>query len=238
VASGFATPLSLDEADRVLENLETEGKAVIRYQAVLKIRGEGPEGGFSATQVVVFERPDRMRVELLGAFGTTRWVAVASRDEIIVWFPGRREFLRERQVESVIGALVGVDLSPGEVMAALSGTGLPLEGLRPLSALQEDGVTRIDLGGAMVELEGTQVKSARQPGYRVAYPSSWKSGGKQVPDRLEIASDELRASLRVEDLGVNVRLHPEAFVVELPGDARQLGLAQIGDEAVFVRRSR
>jgi hypothetical protein len=55
---------------------------------------------------------------------------------------------------------------------------------------------------------------------------------------LEITTGNLQASLRVEDLDVNIQLHPEAFLVDLPAEARRLELAQIGDEAVFVSPSR
>ncbi len=236
--SRVAVPLPAEEAARMLEEVEVEARGVARYQAVLKVRGKGPDGRFSVTQLIVFERPDRVRVELMGAFGSTRWVAVASEDEILVWFPGRREFVRETQVERVVGALMGVELTAREVIAALSGSGLPLDGLRPVAAVREDGVTRIELGEIKVELEDSQVKSVRRADYRVSYPTSWRAAGRPAPDRIELANEKLQAVLRVEDLDVNVRLHPEAFIVEVPEEATQLELAQIGGEAFFVTTSR
>lgn len=236
--SGVRVPLPAEEAERILKQVEFEARRVVRYQALLKVSGEGPEGRFNATQVIVFERPDRIRVELLGAFGSTRWVAVASEDEILVWFPGRREFVRETDVDGVVGALLGVELTSAEVIAALSGAGMPLVELRPVGAVREDGVTRIELDEIMVEMEGSQVKSVRKADYRVSYPTNWKATGRPAPDRLEIANEKLTAVLRVVDLDVNVRLHPEAFLVEVPDDASQLELAQIGGEAFFVTTSR
>jgi len=236
--SRVTVPLPAEEAERILKQVEVEARGVARYQALLKVRGKGPEGRFSATQVIVFERPDRLRVELLGAFGSTRWVAVASEDEIVVWFPGRREFVREADVDQVVGALLGVELTSEEVIAALSGAGMPLAGLRPVRAVREDGVTRIEFDEIKVEMEGSQVKSVRSADYRVSYPTNWRSAGRPAPDRLEIANEKLQALLRVEDLDINVRLHPEAFLVEVPDDATQLELAQIGGEAFFMTTSR
>jgi hypothetical protein len=235
VAPKVTTPIPLEEAERILHDLRREEKSVVRYQAILKIRGKGPEGRFTATQVLIFERPDRVRVELLGAFGSTRWIAVASGGEILVWFPSRREFLRDSRVEEVVGALLGVPLSPEEVMAVLAGVGLPFRGSRPSGAVREDGARRIELAGAQIELDGMQVRWARGDGYRVAYPTPWKARGKQVPDRVDIEASELQASINVEDLDVNVLLHPEAFVLELPQDAQRLELHQIEGEAVFVK---
>jgi len=228
-------PMPLDEAERILDGLRRDEQSVSRYQAVLKIRGKGPEGRFTATQVLIFERPDRVRVELLGAFGSTRWIALAADGEILVWFPSRREFLRDTRVEEVVGALLGMPMSPEEVMAALAGVGLPFRDSRPSKAVREDGASRIELDGAQIELDEVQVRWASGDGYRVVYPTRWKARGKQVPDRLEIQSRELQASIDVEDLDVNVLLHPKAFVLELPQDAQRLELHQIEGEAVFVK---
>jgi hypothetical protein len=162
-------------------------------------------------------------------------MAAASGGEILVWFPSRREFLRDNRVEEVVGALLGVALSPREVMAALAGVGLPQEGASPSRAVRENGASRIELQGAQIELDDMQVRRATGDGYRVSYPTDWKARGRHVPDRVEIQANELQASIDIEDLDVNVALHPKAFVVELPQDARRLELHQIGGEAVFVQ---
>lgn len=209
-----------------------------RYQAVLKVKGRGPEGRFSATQVLAFERPDRMRVELLGAFGSTRWVTVATGGEIVVYIPSRRQFLKETDVARVVGALLGVELGTEEVMAVLTGTGLPLEGRRAQRAFRRGESTRIELDGGSFEVDGEQVRTATGHNYRVSYPTRWKAQGRQVPDRIDLEADDLHASLRIEDLDVNISLNPEVFTLALPDDAQRLELHQIGGEAVFVNTVR
>jgi hypothetical protein len=181
-----------------------------------------------------------MRVELLGAFGSTRWVAVVDGGEILVWFPGRREYLRDTRVEKVVGALLGVELGPSEVMAALAGTGIPLGSLgdEPERAVRSKGMILIELMGARIEMEDGQVVAAQQTRYRVSYPTKWMQSGKQVPLRLELRGENMLASLNIEDLDVNVPLHPEAFVVDLPEDAETLALDEIGGEAIFVKPNR
>jgi hypothetical protein len=179
-----------------------------------------------------------MRVELVGAFGSTRWIAVTDGGEIVVWFPSRREFLREARVEKVVGVLLGLELSPAEVMAVLAGTGLPLGDSTPVSGHRVGARTRIELDEAWIELEGSQVRSAENADYQVTYPTSWKSDGRHVPYRVELESEMLQATVSVEDPDINVELHPEAFVVELPDDASRLELYQVGDEAIFVKPNR
>jgi len=69
------------EVSSLLDELGRQAESVRRYQGLVGVRGRGPDGGFDARLAVFFERPDRLRVELLGAFGGTRWSAVASREE-------------------------------------------------------------------------------------------------------------------------------------------------------------
>jgi hypothetical protein len=237
VAVGPAIPVPAEDADRLLADLAGSARGVQRYQAVLKVRGEGPDGRFSATEVLIFQRPDRVRVELLATFGPSRWIAVTRDGRITVLFPKTREYLEESAVEDVVAALLGIRLSPPEVMAILDGSGLPLAGERSLRAERRGDRIRIALPSGTVDVEADQVREAQAAGYRVIYPTEWKDMQRQVPDRIDIVSEKLEASLSVEDLDINVRLDPEAFVVSLPDGAGRLALAQIEGEAVFVRPS-
>ena len=55
-----------------------------------------------------------------------------------------------------------------------------------------------------------------------------------MPDRIDLEADDLHASLKIEDLDVNISLNPEVFTLALPDDAQRLELHQMGGEAVFV----
>ena len=232
-----STPLSIEETARVVELLERQSQSVQRYQAVIRVRGKGPEGKFRATELMIFERPDRIRVELLATFGASRWIAVASAGEITVLFPRSSEYLEDSAVEDVVGALLGIRLSPGEVMAILAGTGLPITAEKLVRAERRGDRVRLVLEQGRADLANDQVLEAEHRGYRVQYPTEWKQAGKPAPDRIEIVTDNIQASLAVFDLDINVRLDPEAFVIVLPEGATRLGLAQIGGEAVFVKPS-
>ncbi len=246
VATGPAVPLPNEEAVQLLGDLESSQQSIVRYQAVLKVRGEGPEGRFSATELVVFERPDRVRLELLATFGSSRWIAVTDGGEITVLFPRSREYLQESAVEDVVSALLGIPLGPEEVMAILAGSGLPLGRANPARAERVGERVRVVLSselpdgtdpGERVDIERGQVREAAGSRYRVVYPTDWKQMGRTAPDQIEIASDRIDVLLTVEDLDINVRLDPEAFAISIPDGAARLGVAEIGGQAVFVRPS-
>jgi hypothetical protein len=171
----------------------------------------------------------------LGAFGATRWSVVATDEGIRVVFPGPRQYVEEKDTADVVGRLLGVPLDVNEMMALLSGSGIPLES-EPVSAFRQGPVTVVSLnGGERLELsEEGQITSVQTSRYRVGYPSSWKRRRRHVPDTIRLETDVLTVTLTPEDVDVNVSVDPEAFVVEIPEGAERLRPSDISGEAVFV----
>jgi len=237
--SGPPLPLPLEEAAWRLEPVRQQELTVARYQAVARARGSGPQGRFSATLLLAFERPDRLRVELLGPLGSSRWMAIVAGGEITVLFPSRREFLQERAVPEVLAALVGVRWGPDEIMAVLSGAGLPLHESTLIAAFQEGSTVRVGLADELsLRLSGEQVIEANARGYRVRYPSAWRSKGRAAPDRIELESQDVSVALAMLDLDVNVRLRSEVFELSIPQGTTRVELAEVGGEAFFVKSQR
>ncbi len=228
-------PVELDSVRASLEALAAEGASVRRYQGFVRLRGRGPDGGFSGRLVVVFERPHHLRVDLLGAFGSTRWSVVATDAGITVVFPGPRQYVEEDDTADVMRRLLGIRLNVHEMMALLAGVGIPLDG-EPVEAFRQGAVTVVSWSeGERIELtEDGQIASVQTSRYRVAYPSPWKRRRRHVPDTIRLETDTLTVTLTPEDVDVNIRLDPEAFVVEIPDGAERLGPSDISGEAVFV----
>jgi len=231
-------PISAAEVSSLLGELQRQAESVRRYQGFVRVRGRGPEGGFDARLAVLFERPHRLRVELLGPFGSTRWSAVAGREEISVYFPGRRHYLRESDVADVVARLLGLRLRSEDMMAALSGVGVSLHSSSPAVGYRRGAVRFLEIetpSKRVLELnEEGQVVSALSESYRVSYPGSWKSRGHPFPDELSMENESVRARLTAQDVDVNVELDPETFVLDIPADAVRLRPAEVEGEAVFV----
>jgi hypothetical protein len=226
------------EVDAALSALDRQLGSVRRYQGIVRVRGRGPDGGFDARLVVIFERPDALRVELLGAFAGTRWSAVAGAERIRAYFPSRRQYLEEEDVQDVVGRLLGLRLNPAEVMSVLAGVGAPLGPATRAAGERRGSLAILSLEGsetARIELDSDgQVVRAAGPAYRVSYPTRWKRRGRHFPDELVLENDSIRVVLTTEDVDVNVALDPEAFVLEIPEDAQRLRPAEVDGEAVFV----
>ncbi len=228
-------PVDPSEIESLLRQLDRESEAIRRYQGFVRIRGKGPDGSFDGRLVVIFERPDDLRIELLGPFGSTRWSAVASEKGIRVLFPGSKEYVEEPDTADIVGRLLGIPLDAEEVMALLSGVGTPPD--VEVRAGYRQGPTTIGVlaEGERIELaEDGQVSSVQARTYRVSYPTSWKKRRRQIPDRLLLSTESIRVTLTAEDVDVNASLDPEAFELEIPDGAARLRPADVAGEAVFV----
>ena len=228
-------PVDPSEIESLLSQLDRESEAIKRYQGFVRIRGKGPDGSFDGRLVVIFERPDDFRIELLGPFGSTRWSAVATENGIRVLFPGSKQYVEEPHTADIVGRLLGVPLDAEEVMALLSGIGKPLP-VEVIAGYRQGPATIGMLAeGDRIELtEDGQVSSVQARTYRVSYPTPWKKRRRQIPDRLLLSTESIRVTLSAEDVDVNVALDPDAFELDIPDGAARLRPADIGGEAVFV----
>lgn len=177
--------------------------------------GSGPPSGGGAVEA--------MRISAFGPVGGARWSLVARPGRVEAVAPGERAFaagmaLREF-TEPLFGAAVGLE----EVGAALSGSGIPI----PAGAegVPAEGGARLAGGGGSLHWspvpggaaeEGSdsspRVVRAVAPGYEVRYPDRAEAD-RQVPRRIEIAAPGVEATLRVEELRINARLHPDSFLL-------------------------
>lgn len=235
-----ARPLSAAEVSRLLAGTRAAAAGVRRYQAVFGVRGERDGRRTSGRLLVVFARrePDSppaeapgqpsgegaveaMRISAFGPVGGARWSLVARPGRVEAVAPGERVFaagtaLREF-TEPLFGAAVGLE----EVGAALSGSGIPIP--PGAEGVPAEGGARLAAGGGSLhwapvpvgtEGEGSdsspRVVRAAAPGYEVRYPDRADSD-RQAPRRIEITAPGVEATLRVEELRVNARLHPDSF---------------------------
>lgn len=127
--------------------------AAASYSARLRVTVKGPDLRARARVLVGFQRPDSLRVEVPGPVGA-RLVAVTREATLTAVFPGERALYEDSASAAALEALLGVRLTPSEVMdllvgkapasvvryRALWGPALP----RKIAATLADG-TRLDI---------------------------------------------------------------------------------------------
>jgi hypothetical protein len=105
--------------------------ATASYSSRLRISLDGPTLRARTPVLLAFRRPDGLRIEVPGPTGP-RLVAVSAGDHLWAAFPGERAFFSGRPTEADFEALLGVALTPAEVMDLL--VGLPAPRLRAYEA--------------------------------------------------------------------------------------------------------
>jgi len=96
-------------------------RSSLSYSARLRVTLKGP-GLRGRTQALVgFRRPDALRVEIPGSAGA-RLVAVSREGTVTAVFPGEGAVFRGPASPEALESLLGVALSPPEIMDLLVGT--------------------------------------------------------------------------------------------------------------------
>jgi hypothetical protein len=105
-------------------DVAARARALLAYSARLSVRLSAPELRARTPALVGFRRPDALRVEVPGPAGP-RLVLVASGGRLTAVFPPERAFYSGGAGREELLALIGVDLTPEEVIDLLVGVASP-----------------------------------------------------------------------------------------------------------------
>jgi hypothetical protein len=94
------------------------------YSSQLQVSIKGPQGRGRLRVLLAFRRPDALRIEVPGPAGA-RLIAVAEGPDLVAVFPGDRAAFVGRTTAADMEALLGVALTPPEVMDLLLGIPSP-----------------------------------------------------------------------------------------------------------------
>jgi hypothetical protein len=90
------------------------------YSARVRVSLDGPTVRARTPVLLAFRRPDALRIEVPGPTGA-RLIAVANGTSLVAVFPGERAVFEGAATESGLEDLLGVALTPGEIMDVLVG---------------------------------------------------------------------------------------------------------------------
>jgi hypothetical protein len=216
---------AFDEATRACRGVRsmTAELAISGRAAGQKLRGRVLAG---------IATPDRVRLEAVAPFGPPVFILAANGTNTSLLLPRDNRVLTGEPVSAILGALVGLELGPADLVAILSGC---VESSPEASAGRSfpGGWGRIDIAGgsaAFLKREGARwtVRAGRRPGLAIEYGLA--AGGAISRVRLEVAGGgQADTDVRVElsQVDVNPRLGPEVFQVKVPPDAVPITLADL-----------
>ena len=98
--------------------------AAASWSGSVRVSVDGPELRGRSRALMAFRRPDAVRIEIPGPSGA-RLVAVASGGRLVAVLPGERAVLESEATAADLEALLGVALSPPQLMDVLVGVAPP-----------------------------------------------------------------------------------------------------------------
>jgi hypothetical protein len=229
-----AVPLAPDDPRPAarLAGLAARSAALEGLRGLARLSVDGPGGSLRSRQVVVAERPDRLRVEVLGFLSQTLAVLVTDGREYSLFDVRDHTFERAALRPGLLEQIAGVDLAPDEAIRVL--LGVPdLAGLVPVgAALLPDGGVRIvlaDPGGSPRRAVETDADGELQryaswgPGgrYDARYGDRQPVGDTPFAHRIEIdfPESEVRAQIELSRVDLNPVLGPATFELDTPATA-------------------
>lgn len=114
------TPREMPEASQLIERLDAQGSAVQTVKGLVRTKLETPQGREAFSQVLLIERPDRLRVEVLGLLGQPVLKLVSDGRELTIALPGERYYRGAASAEN-LERFTHLPLEPQQLVELLLG---------------------------------------------------------------------------------------------------------------------
>lgn len=239
VKRGPPPDLAADPA-ALLEQVERTQASVTRVQGTARVKVESPSGSGTVTNLVVAERPDRLRIDTLDFFGNPAAVMVADAGRFALLDLREGVFLRGEATPQNLARLLPLALPASELVLLLCGAApvapgqavdvAPGDGVARLTVEGADRLQRLDVGeGAAVHassVRGRQGQPAPPGAYDVWFDGFRPVGGRPFPGeiRLEAPGSKVRVRLTWKEVEANGVLPEGTFTLAPPPGARIVDL--------------
>lgn len=202
-----------------LEHLAKERRAL---RARAKVALESPSGGSTARQILLVERPARLRVEVLGLLGQRVAILTTDGRHYDLYRSGSSALERGQMRPSILWEVAGVPLTPEAAVRLLLAAPPPPRDGRPPSALGDaKGGIQLRWPTAALEFDARGRLRRYQllrPGVAaplldVRFDDYAEVDGKSFPHRLHLVfpSSATRVDVSYQSVELNPPLSPELF---------------------------
>lgn len=215
-----------ERPDRLLSALDHNASQ--RHALRGRARLDAPGGVLPGSQalVLVLERPDRLRVEILGFLGQAQAVLTTDGGRYELLVPGERHYESGMLYRGLLWDVAQIDLEPREVVELVLGTPLPDRRLVLDRALATpDGGVRLELAGgrgdehesfvfdAQGRLRRLERSTRGRPPWQARFDDYALVDGAPVAHAigLEFERADARAELSLRDVELNPALDDGLF---------------------------
>jgi hypothetical protein len=225
--TGSGSPYA--EAARAYEEAVKECRGVRTMQATLGLSGRAGTTTIRGTVDAGFEAPDRIRLEGRHPLGRPVFILAAGGGRSTLYMPRDDRVLRDVAPVSIVEALVGVSLAPGELRSLVSGCGFGVA--EPAGGREySGGYVAVDTGGPTTYLRREQnvwrVAAATRPPLTVLY-SGFVNGRPATLRVVSSGTPLADLTVRLSDVNINVPMDAAVFAVDVPAAAQPLTLDEL-----------
>ena len=233
-------------AESLLGTIDDRSAVLRSFRALADMHYVGPKDKIAVKEVVAVERPDRLRLEMMSAFGVALQIA-SDGERISAYHRGERTYYRGKATADNLARFTRLDLELRDVANLL--IGLPPERKRTgrASILFERpaGLWRVSTalagGGSetvwfdpdtLVPLRSEQADRSGNVQYTASYARYTSVDGVVVPSevRVEVPQQSAKIDLRYSDISLNGQLPQTLFAFDPPPGAKVVDLDALAAE--------
>ena len=232
--------LSLDPAT-LLTEVQAAQARVVSVQGRARVGVEAPGGSGGTEQLLVAQRPDRLRIDVQDFFGNVVATLAVADGRLALYDARERTFLRGAATPANLARLVPVVIGPEALVTLLCGSAPLLPGATAEAAEPGDGsvwltlraadrVQRLEVGpgAALLRARQRRLTAAGEvaDGLDAAFTIHRTRAGQRVPTDLSArdAAAGVALSLHWRELEVNAPVDASLFRLTPPAGARVVDL--------------
>ena len=235
-----AAPLSAEE---LLSAVESRSTAIRSFRALAEMRYVGPRGQLGVREVVVVERPNHLRLEMMSAFGVALQIATDG-ERLCAYHRGDQAYYRGRATTQNLARFIRVDLAVEDVVDLLIGIpprrsriGQPTLAFEPPLALwrvttalaEHRSLTLWFDPDSMLPTRALELDGRGGTRYGARYADYTTLSGIAMPTtvRFELPEQAAQVDLRYSDVSLNPDLAAGLFCFDPPPGAKVVDLDQL-----------
>ena len=239
-----SAPTTAVSADRLLAGIDQRSAAVQTFRALAQMHYVGSSDTLAVKEVVAVERPNRLRIEMMSAFGVALQIA-SDGSRLCAYHRGDRTFYRGRATAENLSRFTRLDLELADVVDLL--IGLPphreWRGTPSIAFDRPQGNWRVETalgdGGSLtvwfdpdslLPVRATETSSTGAVRYTAKYGNYGTVSGVAMPAavRFEVPEQEAKIDLRYSDVSLNANLAAGLFSFDAPAGSKIVDLDAVG----------
>ena len=221
----------------MIKSLTQRREQFTSMRSLARVNYEGPEGKHGFEEVVVVQRPDRLRLETLTSLGAIL-IVTANDKELIGYHPREGVFVRGRRSKENLLRYTQIPLELDEITSLLAGLP-PVDASAPWkqdentlifspNGRKKDAVAFESQQPVPTKWERFNVSGALELSARFSDYVSTPAG--LFPSRIYVEAplQKKKVEIRYQEPEINGKIPPELFTQQKPAHAQEVPIEAIG----------